>query len=58
MGARAEDGKFRVEKFNDQNFSLWKMQMEDYLYQKDFYLPLSKKREANDYDRRIMEDSR
>eukprot|EP00253_Pinus_taeda_P032728 PITA_32728 len=36
----AEDGKFRVEKFNGQNFSLWKMQMEDYLYEKDLYLPL------------------
>ena len=40
----AEDGKFRVEKFNGQNFPLWKMQMEDYLYQKDLYLPLSGKR--------------
>ena len=39
----AEDGKFRVEKFNGQNFALWKMQMEYYLYQKDLYLPLSGK---------------
>ena len=39
----AENGKFRVEKFNGQNFSLWKMQMEDYLYQKDLYLPLGGK---------------
>ena len=39
----AEDGKFRVEKFNGQNFSLWKMQMEDYLYEKDLYLPLGGK---------------
>eukprot|EP00253_Pinus_taeda_P018705 PITA_18705 len=39
----AEDGKFMVEKFNGKNFSLWKMQMEDYLYQKDLYLPLSGK---------------
>ena len=39
----AEDGKFRVEKFNDQKFPLWKMQMEDYLYQKYLYLLLSKK---------------
>ena len=39
----AEDGKFRVEKFNGQNFPMWKMQMEDYLYQKDLYLPLSGK---------------
>ena len=38
-----EDGKFRVEKFNSQNFPLWKMQMEDYMYRKDLYLPLSGK---------------
>jgi len=37
----AEEGKFRVEKFNGQNFQLWKMQMEDYLYQKDIYLLLN-----------------
>jgi hypothetical protein len=36
----SEDGKFRVEKFNGQNYQLWKMQMEDYLYQKDLFLPL------------------
>ncbi len=39
----AGDGKFRVEKFNGQNFSLWNMQREDYLYQKDLYLPLGGK---------------
>ena len=38
-----EDGKFRVEKFNSQNFPLWKMEMENYLYQRDLYLPLSRK---------------
>jgi len=38
-----EEGKFRVEKFNGQNFQLWKMQMEDYLYQKDLDLPLNGK---------------
>jgi hypothetical protein len=37
----SEDGNFRVEKFNGQNYQLWKMQMEDYLYQKDLFLPLS-----------------
>jgi hypothetical protein len=37
----SEDEKFRVEKFNGQNYQLWKMQMEDYLYQKDLFLPLS-----------------
>jgi hypothetical protein len=40
VGAMVEDGKFRVEKFNDQNYQLWKMKMEDYLYQKDLFLPL------------------
>ena len=38
-----EDGRFRVEKFNGQKYPLWKMKMEDYLYQKDLYLPLSRK---------------
>ena len=38
-----EEGKFRVEKFSVQNYKLWKMQMEDYLYQKDLYLPLGGK---------------
>ena len=32
VGEMAEYGKFRVEKFNSQNYQLWKMQMEDYLY--------------------------
>jgi hypothetical protein len=41
VGAMSEDGKFRVEKFNGQNYQLWKMHMEDYLYQKDLFLPLS-----------------
>ena len=36
----AEDGKFKVKKFNGQHYQLWKMQMEDYLYQKDLFLPL------------------
>jgi hypothetical protein len=40
VGAMSEDGKFRVEKFNGQNYQLWKMQMEDFLYQKDLFLPL------------------
>ena len=39
----AEDLKVWVEKFNGQNYPLWKMQMEDYLYQKDLYLPLGGK---------------
>ena len=36
----AEDGKFRVKKFNDKKYLLWKMQMEDFLYQKDLFLAL------------------
>jgi hypothetical protein len=40
VGAMVEDGKFRVEKFNGQNYQLWKLQMEYYLYQKDILLPL------------------
>ena len=39
----AKDGRFRVEKFNEQNYQLWKMQMEDYLYPKILYLQLSEK---------------
>ena len=38
-----EEGKFKVEKFNGQNYQLWKMQMEDYLYQKDLWWPLKGK---------------
>ena len=38
-----EEGKFRVKKFNGQNYQLWNMQMEDYLYQKDPYLLLGGK---------------
>ena len=38
-----EDGKFSVEKFNGKNYQLWKMQMEDYMYQKHLYLSLSGK---------------
>ena len=38
-----EEGKFRVDKFNGQNYKLWKMQMEGFMYQKDLYLPLGGK---------------
>ena len=43
VGAMADEGKLRVDKFNGQNFQLWKMQMEDYLYQKDLWKPLEGK---------------
>jgi hypothetical protein len=42
VGIMEEDGNFRVERFNDQNYQLWKKQMEDYLYQKDLFLPLGR----------------
>ena len=30
----ADDGKIRAERFNDANFEFWKMQIEDYMYQR------------------------
>ena len=36
----AEEGQLRIEKFSGKNYQHWKMQIEDYLYQKDLYLPL------------------
>ena len=38
-----DEGNLRVDKFNGQNFQLWKMQMEDYLYQKDLWKLLERK---------------
>ena len=43
MGSTAKEIKFRVKKFNEKNYQLWKMQMEYYLYQKDLYLSLGGK---------------
>ncbi|PSS08215.1 Endonuclease [Actinidia chinensis var. chinensis] len=40
----AEEGKTKIEKFNGKNFSFWKMQMEDYFYQKDLYQLLEGKK--------------
>ena len=39
----ADESKLKVEKFDGQNFQLWKMQMENYLYQKDLWQPLEGK---------------
>ena len=39
----SEEGKFWVEKFNGQNYQLWKMKMQEYLYEKDLYLPLGER---------------
>jgi hypothetical protein len=40
VGAMVEEGTFKVDKFNGENYNIWKIQMEDYLYHKDLYLPL------------------
>jgi hypothetical protein len=46
----SEDGTFRVKKFNGQNYQLWKMHMEDYLYQKDLTTIGRNRKEAEGYD--------
>ena len=38
-----DEGKLRVDNFNGKKFQLWKMQMEDYLYQKDLWKSLKGK---------------
>ena len=38
-----DGGKLRVDKLNGHNFQLWKMKMEDYLYQKDLWKSLEGK---------------
>ena len=40
----AEEGKTKIEKFNRENFSFWKIQIEDYLFQKYLYQPLEGKK--------------
>ncbi|AES87886.1 hypothetical protein MTR_4g036430 [Medicago truncatula] len=37
----ADEGKVKIEKFDDGNFGFWKMQIEDYLYQKKLHQPLT-----------------
>lgn len=39
-----EEGKLRIERFDGKDFAFWKMQIEDYLYQKDLYQPLEGKK--------------
>ncbi|KAE8698855.1 hypothetical protein F3Y22_tig00110597pilonHSYRG00962 [Hibiscus syriacus] len=44
VGAMAADeGKVKIEKFDGADFGFWKMQIEDFLYQKNLYQPLSGK---------------
>ena len=35
-----DSSKLGIEKFDGSDFSFWKMQTEDYLYQKDLHEPL------------------
>jgi len=37
----SEEGKVKIDKFNGKDFGFWKMQIEDYLYQKKLHLPLT-----------------
>ncbi|GJS17908.1 retrovirus-related pol polyprotein from transposon TNT 1-94 [Tanacetum coccineum] len=37
----AEDGKIKIDKFDGHDFGFWKMQTEDYLYQKKLHEPLA-----------------
>ena len=39
----SEEGKLKIKKFEGSNFAFWKIQIEDYLYQKDLYRPLMSK---------------
>ncbi|KAE8708902.1 Detected protein of unknown function [Hibiscus syriacus] len=39
----ADEGKVKIEKFDGADFGFWKMQIEDFLYQKNLYQPLSGK---------------
>ncbi|XP_071718541.1 uncharacterized protein [Rutidosis leptorrhynchoides] len=36
----AEDGKFRIDRFDGKDFGFWKMQIKDYLYQKKLHQPM------------------
>ncbi|KAL5558313.1 hypothetical protein UlMin_034524 [Ulmus minor] len=40
----ASEGKVQIEKFDGADFGFWKMQIEDYLYQRNLYQPLSGKK--------------
>ena len=44
VGAIAEECKVRIEKFDGKDFGFWNMHIEDYLYEKKLYEPLSRKK--------------
>ena len=37
-----DSSKLGIKKFDGSNFTFWKMQIKDYLYQKDFHEPLTR----------------
>ncbi|GJS80554.1 hypothetical protein Tco_0730435, partial [Tanacetum coccineum] len=37
----AKDGKIKIDKFDGHDFWFWKMQIEDYMYQKKLHEPLA-----------------
>ena len=41
-----EEGKVKIDKFDGSDFGFWKMQIEDYLYQKKLHEPLEEKKPA------------
>ena len=43
----ADEGKVKIEKFDGADFGFWKMQIEDYLYEKKLYQPLLGKKPDN-----------
>ena len=54
-----DEGELRVDKINGHNFQLWKMQMEEYLYQKDLWKLLEGKSKKqgimSDEDQEILD---
>ncbi|BBG95792.1 hypothetical protein Prudu_007647 [Prunus dulcis] len=53
----ADEGKMKIEKFDGADFGFWKMQIEDYLYQKKLYQPLSENKPEgmNDEDWTLLD---
>ena len=46
----------KIDKFDGTNFGFWKMQIEDYLFQKDLYLPLVEKpKDMKDSDWQLLD---
>ena len=39
-----EEGKIKIDKFDGMDFDFWKMQIEDYLYQKRLHEPLEEEK--------------